>query len=142
MQQPAAHRLTGGVEQDHGDVPSLELAVGDLLEPVPEVEVVRDPPPEDEVAEPQPAGKLARDGGLVGALPVLDGCVLRVQTGDLLKSGDLLPVDFDDEAISKSIAGDRDTSIVLILEEGKSAARFWTTDLTAEYVRLNADYHT
>jgi glutamate N-acetyltransferase / amino-acid N-acetyltransferase len=52
------------------------------------------------------------------------------------------PVDFDDEAISKSIAGDRDTSIVLILEEGKSAARFWTTDLTAEYVRLNADYHT
>lgn len=52
------------------------------------------------------------------------------------------PVDFDDEAISKSIAGDRDTSIVLILEEGKAAARFWTTDLTAEYVRLNADYHT
>jgi len=52
------------------------------------------------------------------------------------------PVDFDAEAISKSIAGDRDTSIVLILEEGKSAARFWTTDLTAEYVRLNADYHT
>jgi len=36
----------------------------------------------------------------------------------------------------------RDTSIVLILEEGRAAARFWTTDLTAEYVRLNADYHT
>ncbi|HEX3599507.1 MAG TPA: bifunctional glutamate N-acetyltransferase/amino-acid acetyltransferase ArgJ [Lacipirellulaceae bacterium] len=52
------------------------------------------------------------------------------------------PVDFDADAVSNSIAGDRDTSIVLILEEGKSAARFWTTDLTAEYVRLNADYHT
>lgn len=52
------------------------------------------------------------------------------------------PVNFDAEAVSKSIAGDRDTSIVLILEEGKSCARFWTTDLTAEYVRLNADYHT
>ncbi len=52
------------------------------------------------------------------------------------------PVDFDAEAVSKSIAADRDTSIVLILEEGKAAARFWTTDLTAEYVRLNADYHT
>jgi glutamate N-acetyltransferase / amino-acid N-acetyltransferase len=52
------------------------------------------------------------------------------------------PVDFDPEAVSKSIAADRDTSVVLILEEGKSAARFWTTDLTAEYVRLNADYHT
>jgi hypothetical protein len=52
------------------------------------------------------------------------------------------PVDFDPDAVSKSIAADRDTSIVLILEEGKSCARFWTTDLTAEYVRLNADYHT
>jgi glutamate N-acetyltransferase/amino-acid N-acetyltransferase len=52
------------------------------------------------------------------------------------------PVDFNADAVSKSIADDRDTSVVLILEEGKSAARFWTTDLTAEYVRLNADYHT
>jgi glutamate N-acetyltransferase/amino-acid N-acetyltransferase len=52
------------------------------------------------------------------------------------------PVDFDAAVVSKSIAGDRDTSIVLILEEGKACARFWTTDLTAEYVRLNADYHT
>jgi glutamate N-acetyltransferase/amino-acid N-acetyltransferase len=52
------------------------------------------------------------------------------------------PVDFDADVVSKSIAADRDTSIVLILEEGKACARFWTTDLTAEYVRLNADYHT
>jgi len=52
------------------------------------------------------------------------------------------PVDFDPAAVSQSIAGDRDTSIVLILEEGKACARFWTTDLTTEYVRLNADYHT
>jgi glutamate N-acetyltransferase/amino-acid N-acetyltransferase len=47
------------------------------------------------------------------------------------------PVDFDAQ-----VAADRDTSIVLLLAEGTSAARFWTTDLTAEYVRLNADYHT
>jgi glutamate N-acetyltransferase/amino-acid N-acetyltransferase len=52
------------------------------------------------------------------------------------------PVDFKPDAAAKSIAADRDTSIVLILEEGKACARFWTTDLTAEYVRLNADYHT
>ena len=52
------------------------------------------------------------------------------------------PVDFDGQAVSESIAADRDTSIVLLLEEGTAAARFWTTDLTAEYVRLNADYHT
>ncbi|MCI0335799.1 MAG: bifunctional ornithine acetyltransferase/N-acetylglutamate synthase, partial [Planctomycetes bacterium] len=52
------------------------------------------------------------------------------------------PVDFNPDSVSKSIAADRDTSIVLLLEEGKASARFWTTDLTAEYVRLNADYHT
>jgi glutamate N-acetyltransferase/amino-acid N-acetyltransferase len=52
------------------------------------------------------------------------------------------PVDFDADAAAKSIAADRDTSIVLLLEEGQASARFWTTDLTAEYVRLNADYHT
>jgi glutamate N-acetyltransferase/amino-acid N-acetyltransferase len=52
------------------------------------------------------------------------------------------PVDFDSDSVAKSIAADRETSIVLILEEGKACARFWTTDLTAEYVRLNADYHT
>jgi glutamate N-acetyltransferase/amino-acid N-acetyltransferase len=52
------------------------------------------------------------------------------------------PIDFDAAAASQSIAADRDTSIVLLLEEGTAAARFWTTDLTAEYVRLNADYHT
>ncbi|HEY4234662.1 MAG TPA: bifunctional glutamate N-acetyltransferase/amino-acid acetyltransferase ArgJ [Lacipirellulaceae bacterium] len=52
------------------------------------------------------------------------------------------PVDFEAKAVSESIAADRDTSIVLLLEEGRAAARFWTTDLTAEYVRLNADYHT
>jgi glutamate N-acetyltransferase/amino-acid N-acetyltransferase len=52
------------------------------------------------------------------------------------------PVDFDADAAAKSIESDRDTSIVLLLEEGRASARFWTTDLTAEYVRLNADYHT
>ncbi len=52
------------------------------------------------------------------------------------------PVDFDAEAVSASIRADRDTGIVLLLDEGTASARFWTTDLTAEYVRLNADYHT
>lgn len=65
----------------------------------------------------------------------------------LLLNGILLyehgvPVKFDAEAVSESVKADRNTAIVLILEEGDQSARFWTTDLTAEYVRLNADYHT
>ncbi len=52
------------------------------------------------------------------------------------------PVAFDDEAVSKSIRASRDTHVVLTFSEGSAGVRFWTTDLTAEYVRLNADYHT
>ena len=52
------------------------------------------------------------------------------------------PREFDKAAASASIKAERDTSIVLLFEEGEASARFWTTDLTAEYVRLNADYHT
>ncbi len=65
----------------------------------------------------------------------------------LLVNGMLLyekgaPVEFDEAAVSASIKADRDTGIVLLLDEGTASARFWTTDLTTEYVRLNADYHT
>ncbi len=52
------------------------------------------------------------------------------------------PVDFDEATVSDSIKNNRDTLLVLLLGEGKYSARFWTTDLTAEYVRLNADYRT
>lgn len=52
------------------------------------------------------------------------------------------PVEFDRAAVSQSIRDHRDTHVELQFAEGQSAIRFWTTDLTAEYVRLNADYHT
>ena len=52
------------------------------------------------------------------------------------------PVAFDAAAVSKSIADNRDTLIQLDFREGTAGVRFWTADLTAEYVRLNADYHT
>ncbi|MEQ8210813.1 MAG: bifunctional glutamate N-acetyltransferase/amino-acid acetyltransferase ArgJ [Lacipirellulaceae bacterium] len=53
-----------------------------------------------------------------------------------------VPVSFDAAAVSKSMSESRDTHLVLLLDEGHASARFWTSDLTAEYVRLNADYHT
>jgi glutamate N-acetyltransferase/amino-acid N-acetyltransferase len=52
------------------------------------------------------------------------------------------PVEFDAAAVSRSIRENRDTSIELHLDAGAARVRFWTTDLTADYVRLNADYHT
>lgn len=52
------------------------------------------------------------------------------------------PVEFDEATVSESIRSSRDTLLLLLLGEGQANARFWTTDLTAEYVRLNADYRT
>ncbi len=52
------------------------------------------------------------------------------------------PVDFDAKTVSDSIRDNRDTAIELSFKEGSTALRFWTTDLTAEYIRLNADYTT
>jgi glutamate N-acetyltransferase/amino-acid N-acetyltransferase len=53
-----------------------------------------------------------------------------------------VPASFDDAAVSASMASDRNVGIVLLLEEGEASARFWTCDITSEYVRLNADYRT
>ncbi|TWU25892.1 bifunctional glutamate N-acetyltransferase/amino-acid acetyltransferase ArgJ [Bythopirellula polymerisocia] len=65
----------------------------------------------------------------------------------LLVNGMLLydqgqPVKFDEAVVSESMRSQRNTLIVLLMDGGTASARFWTTDLTAEYVRLNADYHT
>ena len=63
----------------------------------------------------------------------LNGCLLY-------RNG--APVAFDGEAVSRSIRDSRDTLVQLAFREGNVGIRFWTADLTAEYVRLNADYHT
>ena len=52
------------------------------------------------------------------------------------------PVPFDVAAVSAGIRTHRDVSIELTLTLGVEAIRFWTSDLTCEYVRLNADYTT
>jgi glutamate N-acetyltransferase/amino-acid N-acetyltransferase len=52
------------------------------------------------------------------------------------------PLAFDKPAVAESIRSQRDTHVRLMFGEGDATARFWTTDLTPEYVRLNADYTT
>lgn len=68
------------------------------------------------------------------------GVTLHVNGFLLYKNG--APVEFDSKEVSSSIRNNRDTSIQLQFSEGDARIRFWTSDLTAEYVRLNADYHT
>ena len=69
-----------------------------------------------------------------------NGVTLRLNGFLLYQKG--APVAFDGQAVSTSIRDNRDTLIQLDFSEGTASRRFWTADLTAEYVRLNADYHT
>jgi len=55
---------------------------------------------------------------------------------------DGIPVPFDADGLSQSIKSRRDVFLKLGLKSGAEAVRFWTCDLTAEYIRLNADYTT
>ncbi len=52
------------------------------------------------------------------------------------------PTSFDAAALSASLRGNRDVNLRLLFRRGAERIRFWTCDLTAEYVRLNADYTT
>jgi glutamate N-acetyltransferase / amino-acid N-acetyltransferase len=52
------------------------------------------------------------------------------------------PLPFDDAQVSANLRENRETHIRLVLNHGPAAVRFWTCDLTAEYIRLNADYTT
>ncbi|MAT14890.1 MAG: bifunctional ornithine acetyltransferase/N-acetylglutamate synthase [Planctomyces sp.] len=53
-----------------------------------------------------------------------------------------MPVDYDDAALSQEMRENRDVHIELKLTLGEESVRFWTSDLTQEYVRLNSDYTT
>jgi len=55
---------------------------------------------------------------------------------------DGVPLPFDAPAVSANLRADRQTHIRLLFARGTASIRFWTCDLTAEYIRLNADYTT
>ncbi|MGZ0173938.1 MAG: bifunctional glutamate N-acetyltransferase/amino-acid acetyltransferase ArgJ [Planctomycetales bacterium] len=52
------------------------------------------------------------------------------------------PTEYDEAALSQTMRDNRDVFIKLQLSHGDAAVRFWTSDLTAEYVRLNSEYTT
>ena len=53
-----------------------------------------------------------------------------------------MPVPFDTAGLSQAIKSKRDVDLRLAFKSGSETVRFWTCDLTAEYIRLNADYTT
>jgi len=85
-------------------------------------------------------GRIVSAAGYAG-VPFDPAGVSLHLNGVLLYQGGT-PVAFDPAAVSASIRDRRETDIRLMLSEGDARVQFWTTDLTAEYIRLNADYHT
>lgn len=85
-------------------------------------------------------GRIVSAAGYAGVPFDPAGISLHLNGYHLYQGG--TPVDFDARVVSDSIRNSRDTLVQLQLSEGDARGRFWTTDLTAEYVRLNADYHT
>lgn len=85
-------------------------------------------------------GRIVSAAGYSGVSFNPAGVTLQINGNRLYQAGS--PVAFDPAQVSKSIRDEYETRIELSFREGEASVRFWTTDLTAEYVRLNADYHT
>jgi glutamate N-acetyltransferase / amino-acid N-acetyltransferase len=85
-------------------------------------------------------GRIVSAAGYAG-VPFDPGLLELRLNGTLLFRGGS-PVAFDAEAVSASIRDARETLIEVSVGAGPGAVRFFSSDLTAEYVRLNADYHT
>ncbi len=85
-------------------------------------------------------GRIVSAVGYAGVPCDPAGLSLRVNGIQLYEAG--APVVFDAKAAAESIRASRDTLIQIALTEGDAECRFWTSDLTVDYVRINADYHT
>jgi glutamate N-acetyltransferase/amino-acid N-acetyltransferase len=85
-------------------------------------------------------GRIVSAAGYAGIPFDPQGLSLTVNGSLLFDRG--APVAFDARSVSLSIREHRETHLVLKLAAGDASIRFWTSDLTVDYVRFNADYHT
>ncbi len=85
-------------------------------------------------------GRIVSAAGYAGPKFNPEGVTLSINGTCLYQQG--APAAFDAAAVSASMKESRETKIALQLSEGSESARFWTSDLTVEYIHINADYHT
>jgi glutamate N-acetyltransferase/amino-acid N-acetyltransferase len=84
-------------------------------------------------------GRIVSAAGYSGVEFEEQDCSLTINGVEVYRSG--APTLFDAEAVSAAMKTG-EVHLVLTFTLGSAGARFWTCDLTAEYVRLNADYST
>jgi glutamate N-acetyltransferase/amino-acid N-acetyltransferase len=85
-------------------------------------------------------GRIVSAAGYSGITLDPTQVLLRVNGTLLFEAGS--PVPFDADVVSDSIKNHRETLIELAVGGGPGRIRFYSSDLTADYVHLNADYHT
>ncbi len=69
-----------------------------------------------------------------------NGVGLSINGFTLFEKGS--PVPFDAAAVSASMKESFDVNVRLTFTEGRATTRFWTSDLSVEYVRFNSEYTT
>jgi glutamate N-acetyltransferase / amino-acid N-acetyltransferase len=84
-------------------------------------------------------GRIVSAAGYAGIAFAESECSLSMNGHALYEAG--TPVAHDAAAVSDAMAGG-EVHIELTFTRGDASIRFWTTDLTAEYVRLNSEYTT
>ena len=85
-------------------------------------------------------GRIVSCCGRAG-VELVEGDITLGINGTLIYS-EGLPVEYDEQAVSRAMRDDEQVEIELSFPFGESSARFWTCDLTTEYVRLNSEYTT
>jgi glutamate N-acetyltransferase/amino-acid N-acetyltransferase len=85
-------------------------------------------------------GRIVSAAGYSGVAFDPTQVVLRVNGTLLFEAG--CPVPFEADRVSAAIKANRETLIELRVGSGPGRIRFYSSDLTADYVHLNADYHT
>ncbi|MED5577815.1 MAG: bifunctional glutamate N-acetyltransferase/amino-acid acetyltransferase ArgJ [Planctomycetota bacterium] len=85
-------------------------------------------------------GRIVSAAGYAGIDFSPESTTLRLNGTLLYSKG--TPCAFDPAIVSQTIVDKREVEIELSVGEGPGNAQFWTSDLTVEYVKFNADYHT
>lgn len=85
-------------------------------------------------------GRIVSAAGYSGAAFSVAETSLKLNGIEVFREGQ--PTDFDRRAASQSIKRNRLTEILLTVGEGPGSTEHWTSDLTVEYVKLNAEYTT
>ena len=85
-------------------------------------------------------GRIVSAAGYSGVAMEEEDISLQINGVEIYRAG--VPTEYDEAALSQTMRDNRDVSVRLELTHGDASVRFWTCDLTTEYVRLNSEYTT